>query len=315
MAGAGAAPCLCYWLDRPAEPDPSTLSPGHSDDAVLCHDCGDPHARWACRGGASTGCANSYCRPCAADFGGHLADPRGPSHSMFPAFCAGSCPCCLGVCARRACVAAGSSALPASAPATAAQRTLLALHTAWCLLEHVAALLREACVPLVRRGVGPAAVDPAFAPELGEFVCGLPSLVRAAASSSSPRRLPSLRGSCRPLCIPSSTYAGRLLCDRCAACLEAVHLRCPGCNVDLCYKCLCACASERGAWRWAARALLLPLRPFNSISGPLATTLCLRFAQASARRPSSRFHARFHARPGRPCSQSGMSAQRAARRS
>lgn len=166
-AGASAAGRPCYWLDR-TEVGKNVYPRGAHNwprgiDIISCHDCQGPHQQLLCQRGSVDGvkkpCGKSYCYRCCRQYNYLFElDDDHPLRQLVDRYCAGDCPCCLQICARRDCLRAerpGAAKLPPPPPHPPAQRRMLALHLAWCLRETTAALLRPGIEAAAAQGKAP----------------------------------------------------------------------------------------------------------------------------------------------------------------
>ena len=147
-----------------------------------------------------------------------------PHHADLARYCQGWCPHCIGICARRTCLqeargggaAAAAAAEGAGAGAAAdeeGRRRLLAMHLVQALSAPAAEIMR-----------------------LGEEA--------AADAGTTPGALRMVESGA------TATHPVRVLCNRCATCIEDVHYSCGACDQDFC--CRCAKEAAGGTWRVAA---------------------------------------------------------------
>ena len=169
-------------------------------------------------------CARSCLRKYDHLFAHSAGDPH---HADLVHYCQGWCPHCIGICVRRTCLQDVHSVAAAAAQRAGAEgeapeeaRRLLAMHLVQALSGPAAEIMR-----------------------LGEEA--------AAAAGTTVDALPVVDTGA------TATHLIRVLCNRCATCIEDVHFGCRACGQDFCCACMgeiAKCNAAGGAGQGAAAA-------------------------------------------------------------
>ncbi|KAI3439018.1 hypothetical protein D9Q98_001430 [Chlorella vulgaris] len=214
-------PIVCHWfppegpltrvLPRDAREDgkrQQLMAEAGNRAITSCHDCQAACYKVCCQGGS---CTKSYCFTCRELYRYVLAfGPGHPQHSLFRAFCQGTCPCCLRICVRAACRSKTLKALGGQPPEPAfspSQQIMFAYHLAHKLLPAVKSIMRLHQEEAAAAGTSLMSVSETHVGVVdGESV----------------------------------PHSERLLCNRCGTCLENLHFHCAkeGCEEDLCPFCV-----------------------------------------------------------------------------